>query len=86
MPTEATVHRHAARLVCIMSAATPALLSGCAEDTITPVSSEGTETTEAGAHSLQPAQATDDRTFDEARAEAVPLIRKALGELDRFAS
>ena len=36
------------RLVCILGVLTLALLSGCAEDTITPVPSEGTETTEAG--------------------------------------
>ena len=72
-----------ARLVCILSVATLALLSGCAEDTITPVPSEGTETTEAGTQSFQPAQAADDPTFAEARAEAVPLILKAMDELDQ---
>jgi hypothetical protein len=71
------------RLVCIFSVATLAILSGCAEDTITPVPSEGTETTEADTQSFQPAQATDDRAFDDARAEAMPLILKAEDELDQ---
>jgi hypothetical protein len=71
------------RLVFILRVATLALLSGCAEDTITSVPSEGTETTEAGTQSSQPAQATDDRAFDEARAAAVPLILKAMDELDQ---
>ena len=71
------------RLVCILSVATLALLSGCAKDTITPVPSEGTETTEAGTQTFQPAQAADDPTFAEARARAVPLILKAMDELDQ---
>jgi hypothetical protein len=71
------------RLVFILSVATLALLSGCAEDTITPVPPEGTETTEAGTQSSQPAQAADDPTFAEARAAAVPLILKAMDELDQ---
>ena len=71
------------RLVCILSVATLALLSGCAEDTMAPVPSEGTETTEAGTQTLQPAQAADDPTFAEARARAVPLILKAMDELDQ---
>src|SRR5512132_3956152 len=71
------------RLAGILGVAVVALLSGCAEDTITPGPSEGTETTEAGTQSFQPAQATDDRAFDEARAEAMPLILKAEDELDQ---
>jgi len=71
------------RLAGILCVAVVALLSGCAEETITPVPSEGTETTEAGTLSFQPAEARDDRAFDEARAEAVPLILKAEDELDQ---
>ncbi|HEX5913753.1 MAG TPA: hypothetical protein VFY54_11550, partial [Rubrobacter sp.] len=71
------------RLAGILGVAVVALLSGCAKDAITPVPSEGTETTEAGTQSFQPAQATDDRAFDEARAEAMPLILKAEDELDQ---
>jgi hypothetical protein len=71
------------RLVCILSVATLALLSGCAEDPITPVPSEVTESTVAGTQALQRADAADDPTFAEARAEAVPLILKAMDELDQ---
>lgn len=45
--------------------------------------SEVTETTEAGTHSSQLAQAADDPTFAEARTAAVPLILKAMDELDQ---
>ena len=71
------------RLTGILGVAAVAVLSGCAEDTITPVPSEETETTEADTQSFQPAQATDDRAFDEARARAMPLILKAENELDQ---
>lgn len=74
------------RLAGILGVAVVALLSGCAEDSITPVPSEGTETTEADTQSFQPAQATDDRAFDEARALAMPLILKAVDELDQVDS
>jgi hypothetical protein len=69
------------RVVCVLSVATLALLSGCAKDTITPVPSEGTESTVAGTQSLLRAQTADDPTFAEARARAVPLILKAMDEL-----
>ena len=71
------------RLVCILSVATLALLPGCAEDTITPTPSEVTETAKAGTQSSQHALAADDPTFAEARAAAVPLILKAMDELDQ---
>jgi hypothetical protein len=71
------------RIAGILGVAVLVLLPGCAEETITPVPSEGTETTEAGTRSSQRAQATHDRTFAEARAEAMPLILKAVDELDQ---
>jgi hypothetical protein len=70
------------RLAGILGVAVVALLPGCAEETITPVSEE-TETTEAGTRSSQRAQATDDHAFGDARAEAMPLILKAEDELDQ---
>lgn len=71
------------RFAGVLGVAVLVLVPGCAEDAITPVPSEETETTEAGTLSSQLAQATDARAFDEARAEAMPLIRKAEDELDQ---
>ena len=71
------------RLGCILSVATLALLPGCAEDTITPTPSEVRETAKAGTQSSQHAPAADDPTFAEARAAAVPLILKAMDELNQ---
>jgi hypothetical protein len=71
------------RLAGILGVALVALLPRCSEDTNITMPSEAAKTTEAGTQSLQPAEATDDRTFAEARADAVPLIRKAMDELDK---
>ena len=71
------------RLVGILGVAVVALLPHCSEDTNKTMPSEAAKTTETGTQSLQPAVATDDRTFAEARADAVPLIRKAMDELDK---
>jgi hypothetical protein len=68
------------RLAGILGVAVVAFLPGCAEDTNTTMPSEGAK--EAGTESLQPAKATDD-PFAKARADAVPLIRKAMDELDK---
>jgi hypothetical protein len=45
--------------------------------------SDAAMTTEAGTQSLQPGEAKGDRTFAKARTNAVPLIRKAMDELDK---
>jgi hypothetical protein len=68
------------RLAGILGVAAVAFLPGCAEDTNTTM--PGKEVTKAGTESLETAKATDD-SFAEARADAVPLIRKAMDELDK---
>ena len=70
------------RLAGILGVAVVSLLPGCAEDTNTRMPSEGAKTAAAGTQSLQPTDAPNDRTFAGARADAVPLIRKAMDELD----